>query len=401
VEPVALWPVVDQSNFTRRSPPAPNVTHFPNLLIVADGEPDANMLYAVGLFVPGPFIYFRVDGKCHLVVNDLELDRAKRKVPHCRVISYSQCLDRLRRLRVKRPGMAAVISLLLREQRLRKLYVPANFPFGLARDLRNYKIKVRVKKGGIFPEREFKHADEIKKISAALIMAEVGLAEGLQALKSSKIARDGKLMYHGIPLTSEKLRSIIDVGILQAGGRPGHTIVACGRQACDPHEEGHGPLRGRQPIILDVFPRSRKTGYFGDLTRTVVKGRASEPLRRLYDTVWRAQELGFSKIRAAAAAAEIHRAVQQFFEAQGYKTTRKNGRMTGFFHSAGHGLGLDIHEPPRLSHNSADILKPGHVLTIEPGLYYPELGGVRLEDVACVTGNGPRNLTKFEKVFEI
>jgi Xaa-Pro aminopeptidase len=268
------------------------------------------MLYAVGLFAPDPFIFFRVDGKCHAVVNDLELDRVRRKVPHCRVISYTQCLEKLRRMRVKRPGMAAVINLLLREQRLRKIFVPANFPFGLARDLRNYRFKVRVKKGGIFPEREFKHACEIKKISAAVIMAEVGLAEGIQALKSSKIARDGKLMYHGVPLTSEKLRSIIDVGILQAGGRPGHTIVACGRQACDPHEQGHGPLRGRQPIIMDVFPRSQKTGYYGDITRTVVRGRASEPLRRLYDTVWRAQELGFTKIRAATAAAKIHAAVQ-------------------------------------------------------------------------------------------
>jgi Xaa-Pro aminopeptidase len=377
------------------------VPHSPNLLIVADSEHDANMLYAVGLLASDPFIFLRVDGKCHAVVNDLELVRVKRKLSHCRVISYSQCLERLRRARVKRPGMAAVISLLLREQRLRKIFVPANFPFGLARDLRNYKIKVRVKKDGVFPEREFKHADEIKKISAALIMAEVGLAEGIQALKSSKIGRDGKLVYHGVPLTSEKLRSIINVGLLQAGGLPGHTIVAGGRQTCDPREQGHGVLHGHQPIILDVFPRSQKTGYFGDITRTVVRGRAGEPVRRLYDTVWRAQEIGFSKIRAAAAAGEIHAAVREFFEAQGYKTCKKFGRLEGFLHGAGHGLGLEIQEPPLLSHKSADILKPGHVLTIEPGLYYPELGGVRLEDVACVTNNGPRNLTKFEKVFEI
>jgi Xaa-Pro aminopeptidase len=370
-------------------------------LIVADSEHDANMLYAIGLFASDPFIYLRVDGKCHAVVNDLEWVRVRKKLPHCRVLSYSQCLERLRRARVKRPGMAAVISLLLREQRLRKIFVPANFPFGLARDLRNYKIKVRVKKDGVFPEREFKHADEIKKISAALIMAEVGLAEGIQALKSSKIARDGKLLYHGVPLTSEKLRSIINVGILQAGGLPGHTIVAGGRQTCDPREQGHGALHGHQPIILDVFPRSQKTGYFGDITRTVVRGRAGEPVRRLYDTVWRAQEIGFSKLHAAAAAGEIHTAVREFFEAQGYKTCKKNGRLEGFLHGTGHGLGLEIHEPPRLSHKSADILKAGHVLAIEPALYYPELGGVRLEDVACVTSNGPRNLTKFEKVFEI
>ena len=359
------------------------------------------MLYAVGWFAPDPFIYFRVDGKAHAVVNDLELDRAKKQAPRCRILSYSQCVEKLRRNRVKRPGTAAVVSLLLREHRLRKIFVPATFPLGLAKDLRNYKIKVRVKKDGIFPERQFKRSDEIKKISAALIMAEVGLAEGIQALRSSKIARDGKLMYHGVPLTSEKLRSIIDVGIIQAGGLPSHTIVAGGKQACDPHEQGHGVLRGHEPNILDVFPRSQKTGYFGDITRTIVRGRAGEPARRLYDTVWRAQEIAMSRIRASIAAADIHAAVQDFFEQQGYKTCRKNGHMHGFFHATGHGLGLEIHEAPRIGHDSPDILKPGHVVTVEPGLYYPELGGVRLEDVACVTGNGPRNLTKFEKVFEI
>ena len=172
---------------------------------------------------------------------------------------------------------------------MRKIFVPANFPFGLARELRNYNIKVRVKSGGIFPEREFKSADEVKKISAALIMAEVGLAEGIQALKNSKISRDGKLMYHGVPLTSEKLRAIIDIAIIQAGGLASHTIVAGGKQGCDPHEQGHGILRAHRPIILDVFPRSQKTGYFGDITRTVVKGNASEAVRRMYATVARGQ----------------------------------------------------------------------------------------------------------------
>ena len=222
---------------------------------MADSEHYANMLYAAGMFVPDPFIYFRVDGKSHAVFNDLELDRAKKKLQECRVISHSQCVERLRRERVKRPGMAAVVALLLRELRVKKIFVHANFPIGLAKDLRNYRIKVRVRKGGIFPEREFKRADEVKKISGALMMAEVGLAEGIQALKNAKILRDGKLSYHGVPLTSEKLRAIIDTAILQAGGLANHTIVAGGRQGCDPHEQGHGPLRAHDLIILDVFPR--------------------------------------------------------------------------------------------------------------------------------------------------
>jgi Xaa-Pro aminopeptidase len=371
-----------------------------NVLIVADSDRDANMLYAVGMFAPDPFIYFRIDGKPHIVVTDMEMDRARKKAPHCRVISYNQYVDRLR-AKVKRPGMAAVISVLFRERSVRKILVPNSFPFGLAKELRNYKIKVRVKKNGVFPQREFKCADEVKKISAALMMAEVGLAEGIQALKTSKILRDGKLSYHGVPLTSEKLRGIIETAIVQAGGMACHTIVAGGRQACDPHEPGHGPLRANEPIVLDVFPRSSKTGYFGDITRTVVRGRASEAVRRLYETVARAQELAFAQLRPENKAVDVHSAVQAYFDGQGYKTGKKNGRMQGFFHGTGHGLGMDVHEAPRIGANSQDVLAVGHVVTVEPGLYYSEIGGIRIEDVGAITPQGAKNLTKFEKSLEV
>jgi hypothetical protein len=163
----------------------------------------------------------------------------------------------------------------------------------------------------------------------------------------------------------------------------------------------YGPLRANELIIIDIFPRSQKTGYFGDITRTVVRGRASEAARKLYDTVYQGQKIAFRKIRANAPTGDAHRAVQDFFEQQGYKTRRHHGRMEGFFHGTGHGLGLEIHESPRVGATSTGILKPGHVVTVEPGLYYPEIGGVRLEDVALVTNNGARNLTRFEKVLEI
>jgi Xaa-Pro aminopeptidase len=233
------------------------------------------------------------------------------------------------------------------------------------------------------------------------MMAEVGLAEGIQALKISKITKNRRLLFHNVPLTSEKLRAIIDTAILQAGGLASHTIVAGGRQACDPHEPGHGPLRAHEPIIIDVFPRSRKTGYYGDITRTVVKGRPSEHVRKLYYTVARAQDVAFASLESGAKGATIHSAVSQFFNREGYRTGRHNGKMEGFFHGTGHGLGLDIHESPRLSPASTDVLRPGHVVTVEPGLYYPDIGGVRLEDVASVTPNGTRNLTKFEKNLEV
>lgn len=372
-----------------------------NLLIVADSEHDANMLYAVRMFVPDPFVYFRLNGKCHVVMNDLEIDRAREHARHCRVLSLSQCQKTLRKTGAQKIDVTQVIRLVMQSKRLKKIFVPHSFPFGLARELQKLKIKVKVKPGHFFPDREFKSAEEVKKISAALIMAEVGLAEGIQALKNAKIGRQRRLMYHNVPLTSDKLRAIINTAIVQAGGTANHTIVAGGKQGCDPHEQGHGVLRAREPIILDVFPRSQKTGYFGDITRTVVKGRAREPLRKLYHTVERGQELAFEQMRNNTPCRIVHEKVQNFFQQEGYKTGKLDGRMQGFFHGTGHGLGLEIHEAPRVGGSSPDILRKGHVVTVEPGLYYAELGGVRLEDVALITGNGPRNLTKFEKVLEI
>jgi len=372
-----------------------------NLLIVADSDRDANMLYATGMFVPDPFIFLRLRGKNFIVMSDLEIDRARQQAAHCRVLSLSRYQKQLAAHHPKRTGYAHVIQAVLKEKRVQPLlFVPANFPLGLAKELKRLKIKVKVKTG-FFSEREIKSSEEVKKISAALMMAEVGMAEAMQALKSSRISRDRRLLYRGAPLTSEKLRSIIDCAILQAGGLAAHTIVAGGKQGCDPHETGHGQLFANEPLILDIFPRSQKTGYFGDITRTVVRGRASETVRKLYDTVLRGQMLAFNKIRDGVRTSEIHTAVQQFFTQEGYKTGRENGRMQGFFHGTGHGLGLDIHEAPRLGSTSKGALRSGQVVTVEPGLYYPEIGGVRIEDVALVTARSARNLTQFEKVLEL
>jgi len=373
-----------------------------NLLIFADSEHDANMLYAVRMFVPDPFIYFQLNGKCHMVMTDLEIDRARKQASHCRVLSLTQCRKRLQELGMKKPGLHHVIRHVLKTRRVKRVTVPHNFPLGLARDLAKIKLSVQVKRGPFFAKRETKTAEEVKKISAALMMAEVGLAEGIHALRQAKVGRRKRLVYHNVALTSEKIRAIIDTAIIQAGGLACNTIVAGGRQGCDPHERGHGVLYANEPIIIDVFPRSQRTGYYGDITRTVVKGRASDAVRRMYFTVERAQELTFEHLRNKSRGQDVHEKVQEFFTAEGYKTGRVGGRMQGFFHGTGHGLGLEIHEAPRVSPTSVDVLRNGHVITVEPGLYYHDVGGgVRLEDVAYLTRNGARNLTKFEKVLEI
>ena len=370
------------------------------LLMVADSERNANMLYTTGLFVPDPFIFLNFGRRPLIVLSDLEIDRARKQAPHCRVVSLSAYQQKLRRGGVKFPGFAHVVREILRENKTRRATVPDDFPLGLARDLKQLGVKLKPRTN-FFPRREFKSADEVRKISAALMMAEVGMAEGMQALRLAKIGKRRQLIYRGSPLTSERLRAVIDCAILQACGLAANTIVAGGKQGCDPHERGYGPLRAHEPIILDIFPRSQKTGYFGDITRTVVRGRASEAVKKLYDTVFHGQKIALQKVSAGTSTTEIHQCVLQFFTQRGYHTGRRNGRMEGFFHGTGHGLGLEIHEAPRIGATSRGRLKAGQVVTVEPGLYYPETGGVRLEDVALVTTNGAKNLTRFEKSLEI
>ena len=251
------------------------------MLLVAASDYDANMLYAVGMFVPDPFIYFNMGNRRYVVMSDLEIDRARKQARSCHILPLSSYQKKLRREGLKSPGVT----------------VPFDFPHGLAVQLQRNRIRVTPKKGNFFSEREQKSPDEIRKLSAALAMAEVGMAEAMQALRSTKIGKDRRLLYRNAPLTSEKLRAIIDTAIVQMDGRANHTIVAGGNQACDPHESGFGPLRANEPIIIDIFPRSQKTGYFGDITRTVVRGRTSEAIRKLYATVLNGQKIAFDKMR--------------------------------------------------------------------------------------------------------
>lgn len=373
-----------------------------NLLIVADSARCADLRYAVGLCVPAPFIYLRVNGRGYAVLGDEELDRVGRQGRKCRVLSLSRCQRQLRRAGEKHPGLAAVIRLLVGRKDAGRLLVPADFPLGLARELRHLKVRVRPRTGELFfPEREFKSAEELEMIRAAVVMAEVGLAEAIQALKDSKIGPREQLIYHGSPLTAEKLRGIIQVAILQAGGQASRTTVAGGRQGCDLYEIGSGPLPAHRPITLQVFPRSEKTGYYANIARTVVRGRASEPVRKLYAAVKDAQEIALDRLRDGARAREVHATVQDHFVREGFRTSRAKGAQRGFLYATGHGLGLAPSEPPHLTATSDEVLRPSQVVALHPSLHYPEFGGVRVGDVAVVTRNGARNLTQFEKILEV
>ena len=367
-------------------------------LMVADSERDANMLYATRMFVPDPFIWFETRGRSYAVMSDLEIGRARKQAQVDRVLSFSRYQDQLKRAGVKQPRFGDILNRVLHDFRIRTVEVPTNFPIGLAKQLRG--VRVTVKPESFFPEREIKKPAEIAGIEDAMRLAEKGMRAAVNVLRLSRIGRRGFLYWRQKKLTAEDVQGVINATIAGLGGVASRTIVACGNQGCDPHEVGHGPLRAHMTIILDIFPRDTRTGYCGDITRTVVRGRASEAVRKLYAVVGRGQELALQKLRAGVNGSEIHGAIQELFVREGYRTGVVRGRMQGFFHGTGHGLGLEVHERPRVSVVSEE-LRAGHVVTVEPGLYYWGVGGVRLEDVALIQRTGARNLARFPKTLEI
>jgi Xaa-Pro aminopeptidase len=357
-------------------------------------------LYATRFFAPDPFLFLRTRrGQRILVMSDLEIDRAKKQSNAHRVLSFS----RYSALAEKRLGRSAhvadTITEVLRDLRIASVTVPPQFPSGLLERLRARRVRVRVANGPLFPERLVKSPAEVKAIRAAMRATEAGMQAALDLLRRSRV-RNGWVVMDGRRLTAEDLRRAADTTILAGGCLPAHTIVAPGKHGCDPHDEGSGPIRAGTPIIVDIFPRAQATGYFADITRTFVKGRASKTVRAMHDAVFDAQRLALKSIRHGVRSREIHDAIHALFAARGFKSGKIGGRMQGFFHGTGHGLGLEIHEPPRVAGNDT-VLKAGMVVTVEPGLYYWPHGGVRIEDTVLVTRSGIQNLTRFPKLFEI
>jgi Xaa-Pro aminopeptidase len=368
-------------------------------MLYAASESDPDILYPTGFFAPDPFLFVEAAGKRVLVMSDLEIDRARRQATVDEVISWTMVARQVE-ARGFKATPAHVIAGTLRWLKVRTVSVPRSFPLGLSMELDELGVRLHVEPDPFWPEREIKTDAEVRAIRSALRAAEAGLEAGIAALKSCRIGRDGWLRRDGRRFTAEDLRAAVNTRILAEGCLPSHTICAPGDQAVDPHEEGHGPIRAHTPVVMDIFPRSERTGYYGDLTRTVVRGRASEALKTVYALVHEGVRLGHRRVRPAASGVAIHREIQALFESRGYRTGMKDGRMQGFFHGTGHGLGLQIHEPPSISVRGGP-LRAGHVVTVEPGLYYLGLGGVRIEDVARVTERGSVNMTRVPKVLEV
>lgn len=368
-------------------------TKLPKLLF-ADSENSADMLFLSGIFVPDPFIAMQVGKKKVAAFNALEIDRAK-KTSHFDVIySLEELYDEAKKV-FEKPHVCYPDAILLMAKKLKvtDFQVSMDFPVGVTFALQNRGLGIEVSHCALFPERYIKTEEQAKHIKDANKACAAGFALVEEVLRKSVI-KAGKLYYENKPVTSEKLQTLIAIACIQRGAVASNTIVAGGVQACDPHDRGSGVLRANELIIVDIFPRVTKTGYYGDMTRTFLKGTPSEAQRKLVATVREAQKQAIAKIKAGVMGNVVHEGVHEYFEEMGYTTQQTKKGHEGFFHGTGHGLGLDLHEFPRVS-SVENEMKAGYVVTIEPGLYYPEIGGCRIEDVVYIQEDKVELLSKY------
>ena len=369
-------------------------------LLYADSSQNADQLYFGRVNVPDPFISFVLGRKKVAVVSALEFGRVKRESDFDIVLPLeSWAKEAKKRFRLERTTAAEIIAVLAKHHHLKSFLIAEDFPAGIANRLARLGLKLHIAEGPLFPQREIKTDAEAAAIREGNRCSTLGILAAESMLRASKI-KNGQLFHRGAALTSERLKIAIEIACLEAGAVSLDTIAAGGDQACDPHERGHGPLRAHELIIVDVFPRVNATGFHGDMTRTFLKGRASDAQRVLVTAVREAQLAAIGKIRAGVNGRVAHEAVCAVFARRGYETKRTAQGSVGFFHGTGHGLGLAVHEPPRVS--TVDYrLKRGSVVTVEPGLYYPGLCGCRIEDVVQVTQVRPKMLSDCHYNWEI
>ena len=368
-------------------------------LMIAASETDADMYYATRFLAPDPFIFLQIGAEKYLLMSDLERDRARSQASVDHVLALSGYEEKAKERDIETPSPIDILHEFLIEKNIEHLNVPRAFPVAIADDLRDRGYRVTFPKGAFWPERAIKTEAEIAHIRAVQQHAETAMDVAISLIRNAGIR--GNTLYHDSePLTSELVKRHIQLTLMERDCTTNHIIVACGDQACDPHDEGNGPLRAHRAIIIDIFPRSNRTGYFADITRTVVKGEPSAELQNIYNTVLEGQNLVLESIRADADGQAIHQSLTELFDNRNYETGTEDGHMQGFFHGTGHGLGLEIHEPPRIGKVS-ETLCAGHVVTVEPGLYYPGRGATRIEDLVVVTQNGCENLTTYPKFLEV
>jgi Xaa-Pro aminopeptidase len=380
------------------------------LFLYSDSYKDNNMFFLTDFLTPDPFIFLKKTNEDPLIViNQMEYPRAKKQSLVKDVRSYFN-YDYFSIMKSKkspqRAGLHFLTNIIKKEfNHGEKICVPPDFPLIVADFLRSKGLIIKPMFGVIERARETKDLEEIKTIKEIQKINEKVTSEIIDLIRNCDTGNNKTLLLNNEILTVGKIKSLFGKKLLQNGCLiEQDIIVACGPKSSDPHYVGKSEdeLKADQPIILDIYPRSLQKRLWTDMTRTVVKGKASKKIIHMFDTISEAKNASFDSIQTGELGSQVYNICCKILEKRGYETSRKGKKVTrGMPHSLGHGVGLQIHEKPRIGEFSNFSLKEHAIVTIEPGLYDPIIGGVRLEDIIEITKNGYRNLTEMETLLEI
>lgn len=370
-------------------------------LVVADGT-DSDQYYLSGLDTSADFATLYAGGAVRLLVPDLEYPRASGDGEADGVHRYSE-FEYGRRVVEHGPTRARplVTAAFLSERGIDSVSVPPSFPNGTADVLRDRDVEVVTDYDDtVVDVRAVKTDEEVERVAATQRATEdvMAVAEGLFERAT---VEEGVLHLDGSVLTSERVRRAVAAALLEAGCDGGGSVVASGAEAARAHAVGSGPIAAGEPVVVDVAPRDRETRYCADMTRTFVKGRPDATVREWYDVTREAHAVALETIQPGVTGEAVNERVCDVFERAGYPTLRTDeSTRDGFTSPTGHGVGLDVHERPKLSWGGGE-LRPGHVVAVEPGLYEQGVGGVRLEDLVVVTETGAENLTDYPRELRV
>ena len=346
---------------------------------------DADMRYMTRFTTSDPFVFFKKPGERGvIIVSQMETGRASREATAAVITRTQAGLPDI--LKTEKDPYRAIAKMIA-GQVGKKILVPPDFPVALANSLNEY-CTVSVDKGTVRSMRAKKSKNEILLMKNVQKVTENAMGVAVSLIKKATVKK-GILYVNNKPLTAEFVKFSMHSLLLQYGCTAVDTIVSCGEETSIPHITGTGPLKSDEPIVIDLFPVEERSGYYADMTRTVVKGKPGPEIREMYIALRDAKKLGIAKVKAGVSGADIHQAVVDFFKDTGYESDSR-----GFIHNLGHGVGLQIHELPTVG-PAGGALVSGIVITIEPGLYYPGIGGVRIEDIGVVKKSGFEKFTVF------
>jgi Xaa-Pro aminopeptidase len=373
-----------------------------DILLCADTERSAALRHEIPLSIPDPFLYAEVDGRRVAVVNVLERDRIAEVAPGIELLEreqfgYDELIDEGRSSEeAEREAMTRACG----ELGIRRAAVPDDFPLALADRLRAGGVELVVDAREFERRRRTKNEAELAGIRRAQAAADAAMAAAAELLRGAIPDGDELRGPGGAVLTAEAVRARLrEVCAGHGAPAPPAVIVAPGPQGAAGHESGSGPLPPNVPVIIDIWPRDEASGCYADMTRTFVVGEPDPETLEQYRLTLEALRRAIAAIRPGAGVVDVYGIACEVFEAAGHPTKRTaptgEALRDGFYHGLGHGVGLDVHEPPRLGRGGAGELVAGEVVTVEPGSYRYGSGGVRLENLVLVTDEGAEILTRF------